>query len=92
MHALLTWVHGMGLRPLQSPLSLPGARRALRVNDEPGKNLNLLYFVYFFWKWAAAFEKPQFFTFGQKQCFYLTHSVREYFEKLALQKKQNTQF
>ena len=31
----------------------------------------------------VTFEKLQFFTFGQNQRFYLTHSAREYFEKLA---------
>ena len=29
-----------------------------------------------------------FLTFGPKQCFYLTHSAREYFEKLGFKKKQ----
>ena len=62
------------------------ARRAQRVNDEPVKVLNLLFFVYFIWKWGETLEKLHFFTFGPKQCFYLTHSVREYFEKLALKK------
>ena len=55
-----------------------------RVNDEPGKILNLLCFVYFFCKWAETFEKKLFFFFGQKQCFYLTDSMWEYFEKLTL--------
>ena len=62
------------------------ARRAQRVNDEPVKVLDLLFFVYFIWKWGETLEKLHFFTFGPKQCFYLTHSVREYFEKLALKK------
>ena len=31
-------------------------------------------------------EKPHFITIGRKQCFYLTHSAREYFEKLSFKK------
>ena len=31
LHALLTWVHGRGLRPLQPRVSLLAARRAQRV-------------------------------------------------------------
>ena len=50
LHALPTWVHDRGLRPLQLPAPLPAARRAERVNDEPVKVLNLLFFVYFIWK------------------------------------------
>ena len=79
-----------GLYALQPPVPLPAARRAQRVNDEPVKVLNLLFFVYFIWKWGETFEKLHFFTFGAKQCFYLTHSTQEYFEKLAFEK--NTKF
>ena len=32
------------------------------------------------------FLKMAFFTFGRKQCFYLTYSVREHFEKLTFKK------
>ena len=32
MHALPTWVHARGLRPLQSQVPLPAARSAQRVN------------------------------------------------------------
>ena len=45
-----TWVHGRGLRLLQFPAPLPVAHRAQRINDVPGKILNLLFLVYFFWK------------------------------------------
>ena len=54
----------------------------------PGQDLNLLFFIYFIWKWGETFEKLHFFTFGPKQCFYLTHSAREYFLKLGFKKKQ----
>ena len=63
-------------------------KRVQRVNDEPGKILNLLFFAYLFGKWAETFNKLQFFTFGQKQCLYFTHSTLQYFEKLTLKKKQ----
>ena len=63
------------------------ARWAQRVNDEAAKNLNLLFFVYFIRKWEETFGKLHFFNFGPKQCFYLTHSAREYFEKMAFEKK-----
>ena len=66
---------------------MPTARRAQRVHDEAAKNLNLLFFVYFIWKWEETFGKLHFFNFGPKQCFYLTHSAREYFEKMAFEKK-----
>ena len=81
-------MHGRGLRPLQPPVQLPGARRAQRVNDEPVKVLDLLFCVCFIWKLGETLEKLHFFTFGPKQCFYVTHSALEYFEKLALKKKQ----
>ena len=86
MDALLTWVY-RGLRPLQPPVLLPVVRAAQRVNDEPVKVLNWLFYVYFFRNLAETFKKLQFLTFGPKQCSYLTHSATEYFEKLALIKK-----
>ena len=52
------------------------------INDEPRKFLNSLFFVNLFWRWAETFEKREFFTFGQKQCFYLTYSAPECIEKL----------
>ena len=67
-----------------------GGGGAPRANDEPVKVLNLLFFIFFFWKWAETFEKLQFFTFGPKQCFYLTHSVPKYFAKLASKKTNKT--
>ena len=73
-----TWVHGMGLLLLQSPVLLPGALLAKRVNDEPVKDFNLFLFVNFIWKWEETFEKVHFITFSPKQCFYLNHSAREY--------------
>ena len=88
MDALPLRVYSRGLRPLQPPELLSVFRAAQRVNDEPIKVLNLLFFAYFFWNLAEAFEKLQFLTFGPKQCFYLTHSATEYFEKLAFTKKK----
>ena len=79
-----------GLYALQPPVPLPAARRAQRVNDEPVKVLNLLFFVYFIWKWGETLEKPHFLTFEPKPCFYLTHSARKYFEKVAFKEKQKT--
>ena len=87
MDALPTWVY-RGLGPLQPPVLLPVVRAAQRVNDEPVKVLNLLFFVYLLRNLAETFEKLQFLTFGPKQCFYLTHSATEYFEKLAFTKKK----
>ena len=81
-----------GLRPLQALVPLLAARRAQRVNDEAVKILNLLFFVYFIWKWGETLEKLPFFTFGPKQCFDLTHSAREYFEKLTLKKSKKRNF
>ena len=62
-------------------------RQAQRVNHEAVEYLNLLLSVNFIWKWGETFYKLQFFTFGPKQCFYLTHSARGYFEKFTLKKK-----
>ena len=70
---------------------MPPARRAQRVNDEAVKDLSLLFFIYFIWKWEETFEKLHFITFRPKQCFYLTHSSREYFLELGLKKKQKIQ-
>ena len=89
LHTLHTWVHGRPLRPL---VPLPGPRGAERVNYEPVKVLNLLFFTSFFWKWAKSFEKLQFSAFGPKQCFYLAHTAREYFEKLAFKKNKKRNF
>ena len=43
-HALSTWVHGMRLSALYSPVLLPVAHQVQRVNDEAVKDLNLLFF------------------------------------------------
>ena len=92
LHALSTWVHGRGLRPLQPPVSLPAAWRAQKVNDEPVKVFNLLFFINFFRKWAETLEKLRFFSSRPKQYFYLTHSACEYSEKLALKKNKYGNF
>ena len=54
---------------------LPAVCRIESVNDQLEKILNLPFFMYFFQKWAKTFKDLQFFTFGQKQCLYLTNSV-----------------
>ena len=36
----------------------------------------MAFFIYFIWKWVETFEKLQLFTFGPKQCFYLTYSAK----------------
>ena len=59
-----------GLCPLQHPVSPPVTLEAETVNDEPVKVSNLLFFIYFVWKYAATFGKLQSFTFGPKQRFY----------------------
>ena len=40
LHALSTWVHGRGLRPLQAPVPLPAACGVQRVN---GNDLSCLF-------------------------------------------------
>ena len=59
MRGLLTWVDGSWPRLLQSP-ALPAPEWAQSSNAIPGKNLNLLFFVYFFWKLDKTFKKLQF--------------------------------
>ena len=81
------WVHGRGFCPLQPPVTLRVAHRAQKVNDEP-VSFEFALFINFFWKWAETFEKLQFFTFGPKQCFYLTHSAQEYSQNLAFKEKK----
>ena len=83
-----TWLQGSRLHHVQPPVLLPAARQSQRINDEPVEDLNILFFVFFIWKWQETFKKLHFLTFGPKQCFYLTHSARECFEKLAFKKKQ----
>ena len=80
-----------GLRPLQPPVPLPATRRAQRVNDEPVKVLNLLFFVYFIWKWGETFEKLHFFSFGPKQSFY-PFSTRILWKTDIKQKTKNVTF
>ena len=82
----------MGVGLLQSPVLLRAARRVQTVNDKPVKDLNLLFSVYFIWKWGETFKNLDFSTFEPKQCFYLTHSTREYFEKLAFKKNKKFNF
>ena len=51
--ALPTWVQTRGLRPLGHLVLLLVARQAQKVNGEPVKVLNLLFFVYFiFYFWT----------------------------------------
>ena len=78
--------------PGYSPVLLPPARWAQRVNDQGVKDLNLLFFIYFCWKWGEIFEKLHFLTFGPNQCFYLTHSAWEYFVKLAFKRNKRYNF
>ena len=78
--------------PGYSPVLLPPARWAQRVNDQGVKDLNLLFFIYFCWKWGEIFEKLHFLTFGPNQCFYLTHSAWEYFVKLAFKRNKKYNF
>ena len=92
LHGLLTWVHCRGVHARHPRVLLPTSWRAERVNDKPVKVLNLLFFISFLWKWAESFEKLHFFAFGPKQCFYLTHTAREYFEKLAFKKNKKRNF
>ena len=58
-----------------TPAPLPAACSANGVNDEPEKKLNVLFFVYFLRVWAETWNRLHFFTFGWKQCFYITHSA-----------------
>ena len=91
--ALPTLVNGRGLRPLRSLVLLPSACGFQRVNDEPEKVLKSLFFVYFWFSlMSGIFQQTAIFYFGQKQCFYLTHSAREYFEDLPTKKKQKNNF
>ena len=54
--ALITCVHAKRLRPLQPPVLLSSICRDERVNDEPVKVLNLLFF-YFISKWRKTCQK-----------------------------------
>ena len=86
LHTLPMWLNARRLRPLNPSVPLLVARGAKTVNDQPAKVLNLSFLTYFSWKWAQTFEKQQVFTFGPKQCVYLTHSTLEYFKKFAFKK------
>ena len=68
--ALPTWVDGKGVLPTTIPGTATTGSQRSKVNDEPRKILNLLFFVYFFAKWAKIFNKLQFFTFEQMQYMY----------------------
>ena len=92
LHVLSRWVNSRGLHPLQPAVQPPASRRAKRVNGEEVRDFNLLFFVYFICKWRGNFEKVHFFTLRAKQFFYLTHSAREYFEKLAFRKRKKCKF
>ena len=87
LHPLPTCVHGRRFRPLQSPVLLPGACRAQRVNHEAVKDLNFVLFFWFHFKMRRKFLKTAFFHFWTKGILLFNPSAREYFEKLALKKK-----
>ena len=55
LHPRPTCVHGRRFRPLQSPVLLPGACRAQRVNHEAVKDLNFVLFFRFISKWGENF-------------------------------------
>ena len=61
--------------PLQPTVALPAAYGIQRVTDELGQDLNLLFcsLFFFFLEMSRNFQKTAIFTFGEKQCFYLTH-------------------
>ena len=61
-----TW---KGALPLQPLVSLVVARSIQGVKDEVGKDLNLLFCLYFLWKWAETFEKLQFLHLGKRNAF-----------------------
>ena len=91
MPALQTWVYGKAIGPLQPLTSLlPAGCRAQGDNDEAVNDLNLLFLLNFIFKSGQTFQKLPFSTFGPKQCFYLIHSAREYFGKLAFKQKKST--
>ena len=48
--------------------------------------MNFHFFVYFLQKGAKTFNKFQCFTFDQKRCIYLTHSIMKCLEKSKLKK------
>ena len=89
LDALPTWVQSRRLQPLVIP---PAARRVERLNNDQAKVLHLLFFIYFFCKWGEILEKVQFFSFGRQQQFYITHSFREYFEKLSFKRNKKLNF
>ena len=64
-------------RPLKPPAPLPAARGAQRVNDDSGKKLNLLFFVYLVWKSVETFKNLKFSIFGQRQCLFLNYKWKK---------------
>ena len=63
------WVHGRALCPLQALVPLPATRQAQTVNDEPIKVMNLLFFIYFIWKWGETLENCIFSLLDQSNAF-----------------------
>lgn len=51
---------------LQPPPPLPAERGAQKINVEPGKSLNLIFVVYFLWKWILVFKKNAMFDIWTK--------------------------
>ena len=58
--AVSTYLLGKGLRQEQPPALLPAACRIQRGNNKLRRIFNLLFFVYFFWKWAKTLKKLEF--------------------------------
>ena len=84
------WIfaHSTHLGTWQGALPPKTPDAAQRVNDEPVKILNLLFFYLFLLEMSKYNQKTAIFPFGPKKCFYLIHSALEYFEKLAFKKKK----
>ena len=67
---LQTCLHGRGLWPLKTlgPL-LPAGRCDKKLNNEAVKDLDLLFFVNFVWKWGHTFENLIFWLTHQSNAF-----------------------
>ena len=70
------WIfaHSTHLGTWQGALPPKTPDAAQRVNDEPVKILNLLFFYLFLLEMSKYNQKTAIFPFGPKKCFYLIHS------------------
>ena len=94
LHTLPMWVHDRGFHPLQPQMLLPASEipvtRGVQSLIKSYEKFWICSFLSISFANEQALSQNCNLTFRQKQCFYLAHSVPEYFEKLPIKNANQT--